>query len=66
MTLYSHISTSTVFFASERFCYQNKQKFFVKRPDVIAVAGSNLLECLSGLPVEEEFISFTDIFLFNQ
>jgi len=28
------------------------QKFFVKRPDVIAVAGSNLLESLSGLPVE--------------
>lgn len=37
------------------------QKFFVKRPDVIAVAGSNLLECLSGLPVEVEFISFSDI-----
>lgn len=37
------------------------QKFFVKRPDVIAVAGSNLPECLSGLPVEVEFISFRDI-----
>ncbi len=37
------------------------QHFFVKRPDVIAVAGSYLLECLSGLPVEIEFISFDDI-----
>ena len=37
------------------------QKFFVKRPDVVAVAGSNLLECLSGLPVEVQFISFKEI-----
>ncbi len=37
------------------------QKFFVKRPDVIAVAGSNLLECLSGLQVEIMFLSFDDI-----
>ncbi len=37
------------------------QKFLVKRPDVIQVAGTNLLECLAGLPVEIEFISFADI-----
>ncbi|AQT68161.1 D-galactosyl-beta-1-_3-N-acetyl-D-hexosamine phosphorylase [Anaerohalosphaera lusitana] len=37
------------------------QKFFIKRPDVIAVAGSNLLECISGLPVEIQFMSFDDI-----
>ena len=37
------------------------QKFFVKRPDVVAVAGSNLLECLSGLPVEVRFLSFDDV-----
>ena len=37
------------------------QKFFVKRPDVVAVAGSNLLECLSGLPVEVNFISLKEV-----
>ena len=37
------------------------QKFFVKRPDVVAVAGSNLLECLSGLPVEVQFFSLKEI-----
>ncbi len=37
------------------------QKFFVKRPDVVAVAGSNLLECLSGLPVEVRFLSLSEI-----
>lgn len=37
------------------------QKFLVKRPDVIQVAGTNLLECLSGLPVEIDFISFEEI-----
>jgi len=37
------------------------QKFLVKRPDVIQVAGTNLLECLSGLPVQVEFLSFADI-----
>lgn len=37
------------------------QKFLVKRPDVIQVAGTNLLECLAGLPVEVEFIRFADI-----
>lgn len=37
------------------------QKFLVKRPDVIQVAGTNLLECLSGLPVEVEFIRFADV-----
>ncbi len=41
--------------------FTRDQKFLVKRPDVIMVAGSNLLECLSGLPVEVEFISFDDI-----
>ena len=37
------------------------QKFLVKRPDVIQVAGTNLLECLAGLPVEVEFLSFEDL-----
>jgi len=37
------------------------QKFLVKRPDVIQVAGTNLLECLAGLPVEVQFLSFTEI-----
>ncbi|MHC4782973.1 MAG: 1,3-beta-galactosyl-N-acetylhexosamine phosphorylase, partial [Planctomycetota bacterium] len=37
------------------------QKFFVKRPDVVTVVGSNLLECLSGLPVEVCFISLSEI-----
>ncbi len=37
------------------------QKFLVKRPDVILVAGTNLLECLSGLPVEVEFVSFAEV-----
>lgn len=37
------------------------QKFLKKRPDVSVVAGSNLLECLSGLPVEVDFMSFGDI-----
>lgn len=36
------------------------QKFIVKRPDVTVVAGTNLLECLAGLPVEVEFINFDD------
>jgi 1,3-beta-galactosyl-N-acetylhexosamine phosphorylase len=37
------------------------QKFLVKRPDVIQVAGTNLLECLSGLPVEVCFLSFEEV-----
>ncbi len=37
------------------------QKFLVKRPDVIQVAGTNLLECLAGLPVEIQFLSFAEI-----
>jgi len=37
------------------------QKFLVKRPDVIQVAGTNLLECLSGLPVEICFLSFEEV-----
>lgn len=37
------------------------QKFLVKRPDVIQVAGTNLLECLSGLPVEVQFLSFAEV-----
>ena len=37
------------------------QKFLVKRPDVIQVAGTNLLECLAGLPFEVEFLSFDEI-----
>ncbi len=38
-----------------------QQKFLVKRPDVNIIAGSNMLECLSGLPVETRFISFDEI-----
>lgn len=37
------------------------QKFLVKRPDVIQVAGTNLLECLAGLPVEVCFLSFEEV-----
>jgi 1,3-beta-galactosyl-N-acetylhexosamine phosphorylase len=37
------------------------QKFLVKRPDVIQVAGTNLLECLSGLPVEIDYLSFAEV-----
>lgn len=37
------------------------QKFLVKRPDVIQVAGTNLLECLAGLPVEVCFLSFAEV-----
>ena len=37
------------------------QKFLVKRPDVILVAGTNLLECLAGLPVEVQFLSFAEV-----
>jgi 1,3-beta-galactosyl-N-acetylhexosamine phosphorylase len=38
-----------------------EEKFHVKRPDVTEIAGSNLLECLAGLCVDIEFISFRDI-----
>jgi 1,3-beta-galactosyl-N-acetylhexosamine phosphorylase len=38
-----------------------EQKFLVKRQDVTHVAGTNLLECLSGLPVEVDFADFQDI-----
>ncbi len=37
------------------------QKFLVKRPDVTVIAGSNMLESLSGLPVEVSFISFDEV-----
>jgi 1,3-beta-galactosyl-N-acetylhexosamine phosphorylase len=37
------------------------QKFLVKRPDVILVAGTNLLECVAGLPVEVQFLSFAEV-----
>ncbi|NWK55919.1 1,3-beta-galactosyl-N-acetylhexosamine phosphorylase [Verrucomicrobiaceae bacterium N1E253] len=37
------------------------QKFLDKRPDVTVIAGSNMLECLSGLPVDVTFISFDEI-----
>ena len=37
------------------------QKFLVKRPDVIQVAGTNLLECLAGLPVEVCFLSLEEV-----
>ena len=41
--------------------FGREQKFLVKRQDVIQVAGTNLLECLAGLPVEVEFISLRDV-----
>lgn len=37
------------------------EKFKCMRPADFQVTGSNLLECLSGLPVEVRFISFDDI-----
>lgn len=37
------------------------QKFLVKRQDVVQVAGTNLLECLAGLPVEVDFADFEQI-----
>lgn len=37
------------------------QKFLDKRPDVMEIAGSNVLECLSGLPVDVTFLSFDEI-----
>ncbi|KJY74799.1 1,3-beta-galactosyl-N-acetylhexosamine phosphorylase [Vibrio nigripulchritudo] len=38
------------------------QRFYVPpRPDVMEFVGNNLLECLSGLPFDIEFISFEDI-----
>lgn len=38
-----------------------QQKFLVKRPDVTVIAGSNMLECLSGLPVDVSFLSFDEV-----
>ena len=37
------------------------EKFNCNRPDTFEIAGSNVLECLSGLPVQVKFISFDDI-----
>lgn len=37
------------------------QKFLVKRPDVTAIAGSNLLECLAGLPFDVCFLSYEEL-----
>ena len=37
------------------------EKFHSGRADITEIAGSNLLECLAGLPVEVEFISFRDM-----
>jgi len=37
------------------------QKFLDKRPDVMEIAGSNVLECLSGLPIDVTFLSFDEI-----
>ena len=37
------------------------EKFNTSREDITVLSGSNLLECLSGLPVDVEFISFQDI-----
>ena len=38
-----------------------EQKFHCGRVDTTEIVGSNLLECLAGLPFEVEFLSFTDI-----
>jgi 1,3-beta-galactosyl-N-acetylhexosamine phosphorylase len=35
--------------------------YFPERLDVVEIAGSNPLECLSGLPVQVNFINFKDI-----
>ena len=37
------------------------EKFNSARPDVTTITGSNLLECLSGLPVEVAFISLPSV-----
>jgi 1,3-beta-galactosyl-N-acetylhexosamine phosphorylase len=37
------------------------QKFRSGRPDIMTIPGPNLLECLSGLPVDVSFFSFDDI-----
>ncbi len=37
------------------------QKFHFGRDDITEITGSNLLECLAGLPVDVTFISFRDI-----
>lgn len=37
------------------------QKFRTGRPDIMTIPGPNLLECLSGLPVDVTFFSFDDI-----
>lgn len=37
------------------------EKFNSARPDITTITGSNMLESLSGLPVDVEFISFSDI-----
>jgi len=39
-----------------------EQRFYVPpRPDVMEFVGNNVLECLSGLPFDVEFISFDDV-----
>ncbi len=38
-----------------------QEKFKVARADVMTFVGSNLMECLAGLPVEIVFLSFRDI-----
>jgi 1,3-beta-galactosyl-N-acetylhexosamine phosphorylase len=37
------------------------QKFHIGRADINEITGPNMLECLSGLPVDVSFISFADI-----
>ncbi|UJF18193.1 1,3-beta-galactosyl-N-acetylhexosamine phosphorylase [Vibrio sp. SS-MA-C1-2] len=38
------------------------QRFYLPpRPDVMDFVGNNILECLAGLPIDVEFISFEDI-----
>jgi 1,3-beta-galactosyl-N-acetylhexosamine phosphorylase len=38
-----------------------EQQFSTAREDVVTIFGSNVLECLSGLPVEVSFISFDEV-----
>ena len=38
-----------------------EQQFSTTREDVVTIFGSNMLECLSGLPVEVSFLSFDEL-----
>lgn len=38
-----------------------EQQFSIAREDVVTIFGTNMLECLSGLPVEVSFLSFDEL-----